>query len=118
MNTITVTAAAAKQICSQIAKRGSGIGLRVGLKPVGCSGFAYSYDFADEVRDDEQRIDSNAATLVIAKQSLSYFEGAQLDFVRDGLKQSFHFDNPNVANTCGCGESFGLKTGGGKGGVA
>lgn len=117
MNTITVTTAAAKQIGSQIAKRGSGIGLRVGLKPVGCSGFAYSFDFADEVRDDEQRIDINEATLVIANQNLAYFEGARLDFVRDGLKQSFRFDNPNVANACGCGESFGLKAGGGKGGT-
>jgi len=118
MNTITLTEAAARQIRSQIAKRGSGIGLRVGLKPVGCSGFAYTYELADELRDNELRIDSNGTCLLIAKPNLANLAGACLDFVTDGLKQSFQFDNPNVANTCGCGESFSLKGGAVRGGVA
>ncbi len=116
--TITLTEAAAKQIRSQIAKRGSGLGLRVGVKNVGCSGFAYTYELADELRAGEQRFEGHDATLLIAPQSLATLDGACLDFVTEGLKQSFQFDNPNVSNTCGCGESFSLKAGAGKAGVA
>src|ERR1035437_2236644 len=116
MTTITLTQAAAMQIRSQIAKRGSGLGLRVGVKSVGCSGFAYTYELADELRADEQSFQGHGATLLIAPQSLATLDGACLDFVTEGLKQSFQFDNPNVGNTCGCGESFSLKTGTGKGG--
>jgi iron-sulfur cluster assembly protein len=115
---ITLTLAAAKQIRSQIAKRGSGIGLRVGVKNVGCSGFAYTYEVADELRADERRFEGHDATLVIAPQSLTTLDGACLDFVTEGLKQSFQFNNPNVGNTCGCGESFSLKAGAGKRGAA
>jgi iron-sulfur cluster assembly protein len=112
---ITLTLAAAQQIRAQIAKRGSGLGLRVGVKSVGCSGFAYSYELADELRADEQRFEAHGATLLIAPQNLDTLDGACLDFVTDGLKQNFQFDNPNVGNTCGCGESFSLKAGAGKG---
>jgi iron-sulfur cluster assembly protein len=115
--TITLTEAAARQIRSQIAKRGKGLGLRVGVRNVGCSGFAYTYEVADELRADEQRFEDHGATLVIAPQSLATLDGACLDFVTEGLKQSFQFDNPNVGNTCGCGESFSLKAGAGKGGL-
>ena len=115
MTSITLTQAAANQIRSQIAKHGSGIGLRVGLKPVGCSGYAYTYALADEVRDDEQRIENHDAVLLVANCDLASLDGACLDFVTDGLRQSFQFDNPNVGNTCGCGESFSLKPGAGKG---
>jgi len=114
---ITLTQAAARQIRSQIAKRGSGLGLRVGVKNVGCSGFAYTYELADEVLRDEQSFEGHGATLLIAPQSLATLDGACLDFVTEGLKQSFQFDNPNVGNTCGCGESFSLKAGTGKGGA-
>lgn len=118
MTSITLTPAAATQIRSQIAKHGSGIGLRVGIKPVGCSGYAYTYALADYVRDNEQRIEAHGATLLIATDHLASLEGASLDFVTEGLKQSFQFNNPNVSNTCGCGESFSLKTGAGKGAIA
>ncbi|NDP38493.1 MAG: iron-sulfur cluster assembly accessory protein [Rhodoferax sp.] len=113
--TITLTQAAAKQIRAQIAKRGAGLGLRVGVKTVGCSGFAYTYELADEVRPDEQRFEAHGATLLIAPQNLLTLDGATLDFVTEGLKQSFQFDNPNVGNTCGCGESFSLKGSNSKG---
>lgn len=113
--TITLTPAAAKQIRAQIAKRGAGLGLRVGVKSVGCSGFAYTYELADEVRSDEQRFEAHGATLLISPQNLLTLDGASLDFFTEGLKQSFQFDNPNVGNTCGCGESFSLKAGAGKG---
>lgn len=110
MTSITLTPAAAAQIRKQIAKHGSGVGLRVGIKPVGCSGFAYTYALADDVRDDEQRIEAHGATLLVATEHLASLEGACLDFVTEGLKQTFQFNNPNVGITCGCGESFSLNT--------
>jgi iron-sulfur cluster assembly protein len=109
--TITLTEAAAKQIRSQIAKRGKGLGLRVAVKNVGCSGFAYTYEFADELHADDQLFEGHGATLVVDPKCLAYIDGARFDFVSEGLKHAFKFENPNVDSTCGCGESFNLKAG-------
>jgi iron-sulfur cluster assembly protein len=106
---VSLTDNAAKQIQSQLAKRGSGVGLRVGIKKVGCSGFAYTFDYADEVRAGDLVSERNGAKLIVDGESAAFLAGAKLDFVRDGLKQTFKFDNPNVDATCGCGESFSLK---------
>ncbi len=106
---ITLTESAAKQIQGQLAKRGKGLGLRVGVKKVGCSGFAYTFDYADDVRAGDQLFESHDAKVVIDADSLSFLDGSRLDFVREGLKQAFKFENPNVDSTCGCGESFNLK---------
>lgn len=111
--TITLTEAAAKQIRSQLAKRGKGLGLRVGVKNVGCSGFAYTYELADELRAGDQLFENHGATLVADPTSLAYIDGARLDFITEGLKQAFKFENPNVDSACGCGESFNLKAGSG-----
>ncbi|MDN5752319.1 MAG: iron-sulfur cluster assembly accessory protein [Nitrosospira sp.] len=106
---ITLTENAAKQIRKQLAKRGKGLALRIGVKKVGCSGFAYTFDYADEVRAGDQMFESHNANVVIDVASLPYLDGSRVDFVREGLNDSFRFDNPNVDNTCGCGESFSLK---------
>ncbi len=106
---ITLTENAARQIKAQLARRGTGLGLRVGVKKVGCSGFAYTFDYADEVRDGDRTFEAHDATVVIAADSLRFLDGSRLDFVKDGFKQMFAFDNPNVENTCGCGESFNVK---------
>ncbi len=106
---IQLTESAAKQIRAQLAKRGGGIGLRIGVKKVGCSGFAYTYDYADEVRNDDHLFELHDTKLVVDGKSLEFIDGSILDFVKDGLKQSFKFTNPNVDATCGCGESFSVK---------
>jgi len=106
---IRVTENAANQIRTQISKRGSGIGLRVGVKEVGCSGFAYTYDYADEVRPGDSVIEAHDAKVVVGAESMAFLDGSTLDFVKEGLKQSFKFENPNVDATCGCGESFSVK---------
>ena len=106
---ITLTESAAKHIQAQLARRGTGLGLRVGVKKVVCSGFAYTFDYADEVRAGEHLFESHDALVVVDADSLSILYGSRLDFVKEGLKQAFAFDNPNVDNTCGCGESFSLK---------
>ena len=107
---IQLTENAAKQIKAQLAKRGHGLGLRVGVKTVGCSGYAYTYDYADEVRPDDQLFEAHDARIVVDAKSLEFLEGSTLDFVKEGLKQVFKFQNPNVDATCGCGESFSVKT--------
>lgn len=106
---ITLTENAAQQIRTQLARRGGGLGLRLGVKKVGCSGFAYTFDYADEMGAGDQSFESHDATVVVAAENLSFLDGSRLDFVKDGLKQMFAFDNPNVGNRCGCGESFSLK---------
>ena len=106
---ITLTESAARQIKNQLARRGKGLGLRVGVKQVGCSGFAYTFEHADEMREGDRSFESHDAVVVVAADSLSFLDGSRVDFVKDGLKQMFAFDNPNVDNTCGCGESFSLK---------
>lgn len=106
---ITLTENAARQIRNQLAKRGAGVGLRVGVKKVGCSGLAYTFDFADELRAGDRMFEADDAKVVVDAEVLTLLDGSRLDFVRDGFKQVFKFDNPNVEATCGCGESFSMK---------
>ena len=107
---IALTERAAKQIQTQLAKRGKGLGLRVGVKKVGCNGFAYTFDYADEVRAGDQLFESHNANVVVDADSLSFLDGSRLDFVKAGFKETFKFDNPNVEGECGCGESFNMKS--------
>lgn len=106
---ITMTESAAKQINSQLTKRGSGMAMRIGVKPSGCSGYSYTYSFADEIGENDQLFEAHGAKLVMDKVSLMYMEGSRLDFVSEGLKQTFKIDNPKVTAMCGCGESFSIK---------
>jgi iron-sulfur cluster assembly protein len=107
--TIHLTENAARQIHEQLAKRGRGIGLRLGVKRVGCSGWAYTYDYADEVSADDRVFEAFDTKVVIDGKSLDFLDGSRLDFVKEGLKEVFKVDNPNVDATCGCGESFSVK---------
>ena len=108
--TIQITESAARQIQAQLAKRGQGLGLRIGIKKVGCSGFAYTYDYADEVKPEDERFEAHGTTVVVDRSHLDFMQGATVDYVREGLKQAFKIDNPNVEATCGCGESVSFKT--------
>ena len=107
---IQLTENAALQIKNQIAKRGKGLGLRVGVKKNGCSGWAYTYDYADDVRANDKVFEAYDTKVVIDDESLNFMDGSKLDFVKDGLKQVFKFDNPNVDAQCGCGESFSVRS--------
>ena len=106
---IKLTESAAKQIQTQLAKRGRGLGLRVGVKKVGCSGFAYTYDYADDVQPEDHVFECFGTKLVVDGKSLDFLQGSTLDYVRENLKQAFKFENPNVDAMCGCGESFSVK---------
>ena len=110
---ITLTENAARHIRNQIAKRGKGVALRLGIKRVGCSGLAYTMDIADAVGEADALYESHAAKVVVARASLRFLDGTLIDFRREGLSESFKFDNPNVTAECGCGESFSVEKGAG-----
>jgi len=103
---ITLTEKAAKHVLNFIAKRGKGVGLRIGVRTSGCSGMAYKLEFVDELGGDDLEFDSHGVKVLVDPQSLPYIDGMELDFVREGLNEGFKFNNPNVKNQCGCGESF------------
>jgi iron-sulfur cluster assembly protein len=107
MVNISLTQSAATHIRQMLQQRGHGIGLRIGTRKSGCSGFAYDVDYADDIRDNDVVIESSGVTVVVDKDSIPLLDGMQLDYVRNNvLNQGFEFSNPNVKETCGCGESF------------
>jgi len=103
---ITLTESAARQIRRSLERRGKGVGLRLGIKKVGCSGLAYTFDYADDVGANDALFEAHEAKVVVDGDALQYLDGATLDFKREGLKESFKLENPNAKAQCGCGESF------------
>ena len=82
------------------------MGLRIGVKPTGCSGYQYVIEAAESVNEHDQTFESNGVRIVVDDMSLGYLAGTELDYVKEGLNEGFRFNNPNVQETCGCGESF------------
>ena len=103
---ISLTSSAAERVRSHLASRGRGLGLRLGIKTTGCSGFSYVIDYADAAGPDDLVFEDQGVRVVVDRGSLPMLDGTRVDFVRQGLNESFHFDNPNVKAECGCGESF------------
>ncbi|MGB5337729.1 MAG: iron-sulfur cluster assembly accessory protein [Gammaproteobacteria bacterium] len=104
---VELTENAAKHVASMLDKRGSGIGLRLGTRKSGCSGFAYVVDYADEVGADDQVFDCHGIKVIVDKDSLANLEGMEVDYVKsNAINRGFEFRNPNVKDSCGCGESF------------
>ena len=102
---VTLTENAAKRVHAFMAKRDC-LGLRLAVMTSGCSGMAYAIEFANAAEPDDLRFNSQGVTLLIDPKSLVFLNGTELDFVREGLSEGFKFNNPNVKNQCGCGESF------------
>jgi len=103
---ITLTQSAANHVQAYLAKRGKGVGLRVGVRTSGCSGLAYKLEFADTVNPDDQTFECNGVKVLVDPKSLPFVDGTELDYTREGLNEGFKFKNPNVKDECGCGESF------------
>ncbi len=104
---IQLTESAARHVQAMLARRGHGVGLRLGTKKSGCSGYAYDVDYADEVGPDDVVFENHGAKLVVNRASLPMLDGMEVDFVRNSLlNEGFEFRNPNVKDECGCGESF------------
>jgi iron-sulfur cluster assembly protein len=103
---VTLTAKAADRVKTFLANRGKGAGLRLGVRTTGCSGMAYVLEFVDTIAPEDHVFESNGVRVVVDPKSLIYIDGTELDYAREGLNEGFRFNNPNVKNTCGCGESF------------
>jgi len=103
---ITLTEAAAKHIRDSILKRGRGIGIRVGVKSTGCSGFSHILEYADGLNFDDYEFDSEQIKILVSSVHVPYVDGTEIDYVKQGLNEGFEFNNPNSKGKCGCGISF------------
>ena len=103
---VTLTASAARHVGRFLARRGKGVGVRLGVKTTGCSGLAYKLEYVDDVAPEDVVFEDQGIKVLVDPKSLPYIEGTRLDFVREGLNEGFKFENPNERDRCGCGESF------------
>lgn len=103
---ITLTEAAATRVTTFLNNRGKGIGVRLGVKTTGCSGLAYTMEFVDDIAPEDQVFEDHGIKVIVDPKSLLYLEGTELDYKKEGLNEGFEFNNPNVKDKCGCGESF------------
>ena len=103
---ISLTESAVDRVKTFLEKRGKGVGVRLGVKTTGCSGMAYTIEFADEVEETDEVFEQDGVKVLINPKSLVYLDGTELDFAKEGLNEGFKFNNPNEKDRCGCGESF------------
>ena len=103
---ISMSEAAAERVARFLENRGSGVGVRLGVKTSGCSGMAYVLEFVDELNEDDVVFEDRGVKVIVDEKSLVYLDGTQLDYGKEGLNEGFLFNNPNVKDECGCGESF------------
>ena len=103
---ITMTESAAQHIRTQVEKSGAGVGLRIGVRKSGCSGFAYTFEIAQEAKATDTVFENSGAKILVDAESLPFLEGTELEYAKQGLGYVFKFNNPNVKDQCGCGESF------------
>jgi iron-sulfur cluster assembly protein len=103
---ITMTEAAATRVKQFLDNRGKGVGLRLGVKTTGCSGMAYVIEYADALEEGDVVFEDHGIKVIVNPRSLVYLDGTELDYAKEGLNEGFKFNNPNVKDMCGCGESF------------
>ncbi len=103
---ITLTDSAAQRVKSFLAAQPAGLGLRLGVKKTGCSGFAYVVKVAEDRAASDHVFESCGIRIFVDPDSLQFIDGTEVDFVRQGLNEAFRFRNPNIKGECGCGESF------------
>jgi iron-sulfur cluster assembly protein len=105
---ISLTSAAADRVRTFIAARGHGLGLKLGVRKTGCSGFAYVINYAEEVAPADVVFEAHGVKIYVDPDSLPLIDGTTVDFVKQGLNEAFRFQNPNIKGECGCGESFNI----------
>lgn len=103
---ISLTEQANKKIKQTLERRGSGLGIRIGVRTTGCSGLAYVLEYVDRPQPDDQCIECMDCKIFVDPKSCPYIQGMTIDYVRQGLNEGFEFRNPNERDRCGCGESF------------
>ena len=105
---ISLTKSAAERVSGYLAKRGRGVGLRLGVTKTGCSGYSYVINYAEEIGAEDIVFEDRGVKIVVDPDALALIDGTEVDFVKNGLNQAFSFRNPNVTGECGCGESFNI----------
>ena len=105
---ISITESAAERVSSYLRKRGQGVGLRLGVKATGCSGYSYVINYAESVDGEDVVFEDRGVKIVVDPEALKLIDGTEVDFVKNGLNEAFSFRNPNVTGECGCGESFNI----------
>jgi iron-sulfur cluster assembly protein len=103
---ISLTDSAADRVRTYLDKRGSGVGLRLGVTETGCSGYSYVINYADKIDESDVVFEDKGVTVVVHPDALKLIDGTEVDFVKNGLNEAFSFRNPNISGECGCGESF------------
>lgn len=103
---ITLTERAVEHVKGFITGRGNGQGLRLSVKTSGCSGLSYVLEVLEEVKEGDIVFEDQGVKVAVDEKSLTFLDGTELDYTREGLNEGFKFNNPNVAASCGCGESF------------
>ena len=103
---LSITERAAEQIRQSLEKRGGGVGIRVGVKKSGCSGYMYNLAYVDEPSADDLLFEAFGARVYVDPEVMALVDGTEMDYVSEGLQAMFKFNNPNVTAECGCGESF------------
>ncbi len=103
---ISLTDSAADRVRTYLEKRGSGVGLRLGVTETGCSGYSYVINYADEINESDVVFEDKGVTVIVHPDALKLIDGTEVDFVKNGLNEAFSFRNPNISGECGCGESF------------
>ena len=102
---VTLTPRAAAEIARLMAREGHK-GLRLGVRKGGCAGMEYTLDYAAEVNPLDEVVEQDGARVMIAPMAQMFLFGTQIDYVTSLLESGFKFQNPNVVDACGCGESI------------
>lgn len=105
-DSVKITASAADRIKIILKDQGNASMLRIGVLGGGCSGFSYTFDFANEVNEDDIVFERDDAKVVIDETSIPFLEGCEIDYVNEIIGSSFKINNPNATASCGCGTSF------------
>ena len=103
---IIITEKAKNRFKEQLEQRGKGIGILIGVKETGCSGYAYTLDFADEWKQNDYLVIKDDLHVYVTEEAFKYLNGMTIDYIKQGLNEKFEFINPNETGRCGCGESF------------
>ena len=104
-NFINISKAAADHIRT-IMEDGAGKALRIGLKKGGCAGMEYTMEYVNEISESDEVVEVDGAKIIIAPTAQMFLFGTEIDYESGLLESGFKFYNPNVSETCGCGESI------------
>ncbi|MFV0472957.1 MAG: HesB/IscA family protein [Pikeienuella sp.] len=109
---VTLTPAAVTQIRSLMeGSDGRVKGLKLGVRKGGCAGMEYTLDFAEAVEPHDEVVEQEGARVMIAPMAQMFLIGTEIDYRTSLLESGFVFNNPNVSEACGCGESVSFKVG-------